>query len=74
MPFVCHLPFNSDLWAPHHLLALAQKLTQLPSLPYAFYRNTVLMLLKTKDLKPFLCNNKHFSCVTLHIFSVILSY
>lgn len=39
-----------------------------PSLPlkaYVFCRNAVLRLLKTENLKPFLCNNTHFSIMGL---------
>lgn len=39
-----------------------------PSLPlkaYVFYRNAVLKLLKTENLKSFLCNNMHFSITGL---------
>lgn len=71
MPFVCHLSFDSDLWAPPPCIRSGSETH--PSLPlkaYVFYQNAVLRILKTENLKSFLCNKTlllfHLARLFLH--------
>lgn len=68
MPFVCHVPFDSNLWAPPPCISSGSETSPFHSRP-AFYRNAVLKLLKTKELKSFLCNETFLFCYPAHLFS-----